>query len=320
MPYTIMVGVDGEQDHRAALDWASRRAARDQARLELVYVIQGAWSDGIDEADSLLMAAAESLLSAETQHARKIAARAAEHVTLQATVGAAASAAVPLLEVSTRYRYGHVGSELAAASQSADLLVVGTMSPKTAGARDHFTGSLAVRVAATAHCTVAVIPHDWQGSGAGIVAGVDGQRSAEVGLAFAADEADALDEPLTIVCAGYTANPLLAGLVPESALGDNRDRILKDAARKAQERHPGLLVRTSVAEAARSRGLAAAARGSRMLVVGTHNRHGVNRVMRGSVSHDLLLNVSVPTVVARINVGGTSPERTDETALEDDGS
>ncbi len=55
-----------------------------------------------------------------------------------------------------------------------------------------------------------------------------------------------------------------------------------------------------------------------MLVVGTHDRRGVDRLMLGSVSHDLLLNVRIPTVVVRSRESRTVLDRTDGERLEDD--
>lgn len=291
MTNTIMVGVDGRPTHRGALDWAATRAARDGSRLELVYVIERSWGDDSEEPGQLLALAAESLLTAEREEAERVVAASAERSTV---------------DIATRYVYGKAGSELASASRDADLLVVGSRS-RIEGERS-FSGSLAVRVAATALCPVAVIPHDRDRGGSGVVAGVDGEPSSELAVAFAADEADALAETLTIVCAGYTANPLLAGLVPEISLGDRRQRIVEDAARLARELHPDLDVRTIVAETAPARGLVDAAEGSSLLVVGTHNRRGVKRLMLGSVSHDVLLNVRSPVVIARSRRDGTASD------------
>lgn len=277
MTGTIMVGVDGTAENRAALEWAARRAARDDAALDLVFVIERSRGDTPGQADERLERAAKALLTAEQQ------------------------VAVAVMEsssrVTTRYVYGHVGAELASASRDAELLVVGC---RTRGDHDHgFAGSLAVRVAATAACSVAVVPHGWDESGAGVVVGVDGGDAADTAVRVAADEASALGESLHIVCVGYSANPLLAGLVPEDSLGDRRQGIVERAAASARELHPGLDVRADVVEAAPSRGLVSAARGSRLLVVGTHNRRGAKRLMLGSVSHDVLLNVRVPVVGAR---------------------
>lgn len=197
----------------------------------------------------------------------------------------------------TRYRYGHVGAELTSASRDADLLVLGARSRSE---RDSgFAGSLHLRVASTAACSVAVVPHGWDGSGAGVVAGVDGKRPAELAVAFAADEAAALGEPLRIVCVGYTANPLLAGFVPDVTLDERRSRVLDEAAARARELQPRVEVRADAVEAPPARGLVEAAEGSRMLVVGTRDRHGAKRIMLGSVGHDVLLNVRVPVVIAR---------------------
>lgn len=302
MTDTIMVGVDGKPEHRAALAWATERAVRDGAGLELVFVIERSWGDASDQPGDLLVLAAKSLLDASRESTLHIAERAPARARvlsgsqeLSGSHGHAASR--PPLNVSTRYLYGHVGTELAWASRDADLLVIGA---RSGADREHaFAGSLATRVAATAACSVAVIPHGWARSGTGVVVGVDGQAASEPAVALAADEAAALDEPLRIVCAGYSANPLLAGLVPERSLGDHRQRIVATAAEAARELQPSIDVRAEVVEAAPSRGLVEAAEGHRMLVVGTHNRHSAKRVMLGSVSHDVLFNVRVPVVIAR---------------------
>lgn len=297
MTYTIMVAVDGEPDHRAALDWAATRAARDGARLQLVHVIERSWSDSGEQPSRLLELAAKSLLAAEEQiavrHARSVGDR-------RKSPGAGTGKLQTLaadVEVGTRLLFGQVGQELAAASADADLMVLGT--PSEADRRRAFASSIAARVAAVAGSTIAAIPHGWRDAGRGVVVGVDGELPAEAAVEFAATEAMLLCEPLTIVCAGYVANPLLTGLVPEISLGDRRERIVEDAARQARVEHPGLTVFTEVLETSPARGLVAEADGARMLVIGTHERRGVQRMMLGSVGHDVLLNVRTPVVVVR---------------------
>ncbi len=296
MTDTIMVGVDGMPEHRAALKWATERALRDGARLDLVFVIERSWGDAPDEPGVLLVTAAKSLLAVAQESALRFAERVPAPVRALTGPGSEPQPRPPL-SVSTRYVYGHVGSELAWASRDAGLLVVGARSGTD---RERgFAGSLALRVAATAACSVAVVPHGWERSGTGVVVGVAGGPSSDAAVALAAEEAAVLEEPLRIVCVGYAANPLLAGLVPEVSLGDHRLHIVEAAADAAREFHPALDVRAEIVEASPSRGLVAAAEGHRMLVVGTHNRHSAKRVMLGSVSHDVLLNVRVPVVVAR---------------------
>jgi len=303
MTYTIMAAVDGRPEHRAALDWAAARAARDDARLVLVYVIERSWGDSPDHPDRLLERAAVALIDAERSIAlHRIAERRAAAVPAGAPAGGPAPDAPADPDVGTRLLYGHVGHELVTASADADLLVVGT--PSEEERRHAFSGSLAVRVAAAAECSVVAVPHGWEDQGEGVVAGVDGEPPQEAAVAFAADEAARLGEPLTIVCAGYVANPLLAGLVPERSLGDRRQQIADDAREYAVGLDRGITVLTEVVETSPARGLVAEADGSRMLVIGTHDRHGVRRVMLGSVGHDVLLNARGPVVIAR-----TAPAR-----------
>lgn len=302
MTDTIMVAVDGEPDHRAALDWAAARAARDGARLQLVHVIERAWSDRGPRPTRLLELASRALLDAE----EGIAVRRARDVLDARAAAAAASGAVrtiaPDIEVAARTLFGHVGHELAAASEDADLLVLGT--PSDAERRRSFASSIAVRVAAAAACSVVAVPHGWDDRGDGVVVGVDGERGSEPAVEFGADEAVALGEPLTIVCAGYVANPLLAGMVPEVSLGDRRERIVEDAAQRARAEHPGLTVLAETVETSPARGVVAEAEGARLLVLGSHDRRGVQRVMLGSVGHDVLLNARTPVAVVRNRARG----------------
>lgn len=302
MTETIMVGVDGRAEHRAALKWATRRAVRDGSRLELVFVLEHSWGDDADGPSDLLVLAAKSLLATEREAALRIAEEASTRVPALTGPEPAPMRRRPGLEVGTRYLYGHVGAELTAASRGADLLVVGSRSRSERNRG--FAGSLHLRVASTAACSVAVVPHGWAGSGVGVVAGVDGKAPTEPAVAFAADEAAALGERLRLVCVGYTANPLFAGLVPEVSLDDRRRRIVEAAAESARERHPDIDVRADAIEAAPARGLVEAAHGSSMLVVGTRDRHGAKRVMLGSVGHDVLLNLRVPVVIARAHREG----------------
>lgn len=297
MSDTIMVAVDGRAEHRAALDWAAARAARDGATLELVYVIERAWGDSPDRPDRLLEQAARTLLDAERAVALGRMSEAARRPAVPAGAGGGADAAAADPDVRTRFRYGHVGHELVTLSAEAGLLVVGT--PSELDRQHAFSGSLAVRVAAAADCTVVAVPHGWEDHGSGVVVGVDGEPPAEPAIAFAADEAARLGEPLTIVCAGYVANPLLAGLVPEISLGDRRQQIVATAREYALGLDQGITVFTDVVETAPASGIAAEADGARMLVIGTHDRHGVKRVMLGSVGHDVLLNARVPVAVVR---------------------
>lgn len=305
----ITVATDCRPEHRAALDWAVERVARNGGNLELVFVIEHLSGEG-DEPDSELVRAAGSLLDEEAEFARARLAR------RSAPAHAARNGGRPLRDtgtgsagdLSTRYAYGSVATELEKASRGADLFVMGT---RNAHDEHTFAGALSVRTAAGAGCAAVLVPHSWTSRGRGVVVGVDGEPTAELAIAFAADEADALDEPLNIVCAGYDTHPLLtrpdfliAGLVDEAVPDEGRESIIRAAVRTALERRPSLDVRAAVIAAEPARALVEAASEARMLVVGAHNGHGPKRFGLGSVSHDVLLNVSVPVAVIH---GGDAP-------------
>ena len=76
-------------------------------------------------------------------------------------------------------------------------------------------------------------------------------------------------------------------------------RIAEDTAERMRVEHPGLTVFAETVETSPARGMVAEAEGARLLVIGTHDRRGVQRVMLGSVGHDVLLNALTPVAVVR---------------------
>ena len=274
MSEKIVVAVDRETGQRAPVDWAVGRALRTGASVELVLIIQRTWSDREPAPDTLLVAAAQAALDSRADYARRRA-----------------------VTVSTHWAYGHIADELDLASRGADLLVVGAHRMREPG--HPFTGSLGLRVAATSTCPVVLVPHDWTDEGEGVVVGVDGRLRSKAALDFAAAEAAAFGEPLDIVCAGYGANPLLAGLVPEISLEDRRQQVVDGAAEVVRDRYPRLQVAKRVMESSPAIGLVTASRGRRLLVIGSRGRHGAQQVLLGSVGHDVILNLQAPVAVVR---------------------
>ncbi|NUU07832.1 universal stress protein [Leifsonia sp. C5G2] len=293
MADTIMVAVDGEPEHRAALDWAAARAAWMPARLELIHVVERSFSDSGEQSGRMLTLAGRALVAEEERYALRRA-RAALHLE-----HADADPARAEPEIRSRVLFGHAGRDVVAASAGALLLVVGT--PPAARTQRALAGSIAARVASAAACTVVAVPHGWRGHGRGIVVGVDGEPPTGPAVDFAGDEAARLGEPLVVVYAGYAVGAVRNGrrAAGPAATDDARGRIVTAAADRALRRHPGLVVRARVVEAAASDGLVSEARGARMLVLGTHDRRGVKRVVLGSVGHDVLLRARLPVVIAR---------------------
>jgi nucleotide-binding universal stress UspA family protein len=290
MTEKIVVAVDRETAHHAPVDWAMERAERTGASVELVLIIQRAWSDREPAPDRLLVAAGEAVLHAHVDYAKR---RAIAVSAAGSFAPAGSSTDVKTdVAVSTRWAYGRAAEELVFASRDADLFVIGT---HPTGEPDHpFAGSLGLRVAATASCPVVLVPRDWADERKGVVVGVDGNLPSEVALDFAADEAVAVGEPLDIVCAGYSANPLVAGLLPEISEGDRRQQVVDEAASAVHDRYPQLAVAKRVMESSPAAGLVTVSRRHRLLVIGSRGRHGAQL---GSVSHGVILELVSPIIV-----------------------
>ncbi len=296
MAERIVAAVDGTAAHGAPVSWAVERAERTGAELELLYVAHGVGRTRRGVPDSATAASAHAVLDT----ARALALAHSRRLTGSGSDSGSGSVAAPDSEhhpqIATRWAFGHVAEELERASREADLLVVGTDRPHADGT---LAEPLALRLAGSAACTVVVVPHDWPGGGSGVVVGADGKPPAEAALVFAADEAAAGGDGLTVVSAGYRANPLLTGLVPEVSLGDRRERIAEHAAQTARDAQPAVPIDSRTIEAPPDRALVEAAEGARLLVVGSRDLHGAKRLLLGSVGHDVLIEAHLPVAIVR---------------------
>ncbi|WP_432145225.1 universal stress protein [Streptomyces sp. bgisy084] len=86
--------------------------------------------------------------------------------------------------------------------------------------------------------------------------------------------------------------------VPDfEALDEAALRILDAEAAQRAGRYPGVDVRTRVERVRTSTILAEASRGASLLVVGSHGRTGLRRLMLGSVSAEALHTAACPVMV-----------------------
>lgn len=269
-----IVAVDADPTHVGPLAWGADRAQRTGGELELIFVIERSWGEETDSPPEMLVDAAHMHLAAKREYASG---------RMRGTI-------------STRWAFGSVAEQLRAVSLDADILVIGA---RRQPIRPAFTSSIGVRVAAVAPCTTVIVPHDWEESGTGVVVGTDGSPESELAIEFAADEAQSRAQLLTIVCAGYSANPLLTGLVPEESVGERRQWIVDAGAKAVRDRHPSIRLDARVVEGPAAPSLVHAAADARLLVLGGHARSGLERVLLGSVAHDVLVNTSVPTALVR---------------------
>lgn len=281
MSLKYLIGVDGSEQSRVALAWGLARASERGAEVELLHVADDSFLSESVAFLSEAQQASEQMLQAETEYARSL-----------GFTGKISGTAV----------VGHPIAEVEEASKHADLLILGAHNgSRFAGS---FFGTRAVKVAATAHCPVAVIPAVAAAEPkAGVVVGVDGSEASKKAIAVAAESASFRGSPLIAVYAWMP--PLTPGLeylwseeLVESQRSAAEEAIAIGVAGLA-ERYPDLEIRREIVQSPPVAALVQAAEGAELLVVGSRGRGGISRLLLGSVSHGVLQALPCPVVVTR---------------------
>lgn len=281
MSLKYLIGVDGSEQSRVALAWGLARASERGAEVELLHVADDSFLSESVAFLSEAQQASEQMLQAETEYARSL-----------GFTGKISGTAV----------VGHPIAEVEEASKRADLLILGAHNgSRFAGS---FFGTRAVKVAATAHCPVAVIPAVTAAEPkAGVVVGVDGSEASKKAIAVAAEAASFRGSPLIAVYAWMP--PLTPGLeylwseeLVESQRSAAEEAIAIGVAGLA-ERYPDLEIRREIVQSPPVAALVQAAEGAELLVVGSRGRGGISRLLLGSVSHGVLQALPCPVVVTR---------------------
>src|SRR5215467_4243795 len=185
----VVVGIDGSDEAMRAGVYGAWEAKRRRVTLRLVFAYQPMpmWSPGVLVADDDRW---------ERDWVRSQLTAAHEHV----------GAAYPDMTVETAMTSASPAGALVDESEHAGLVVVGTQA--TGGFVGHLTGSVAVQVAAHAHCPVIVVRPT---SGAEldpvtfpdrpVIVGLDGSRESERAMDFAVEQAVARNAQLHAIYA-----------------------------------------------------------------------------------------------------------------------
>ncbi|WP_308468535.1 universal stress protein [Rathayibacter soli] len=276
------VAVDGSARSRAAVDWAVERAYRGTRNLRLITVIDEVVGVQEPHLQAQLARRADEFLQAER-------ARVAQNY--------------PSITVATELVYGGVAHALKRASAQCDLLVVGTH--KNGLLRQAILGSLGIRMARIAACSVAVIPETVP-AGSAVVVGLDSTDQSRTAAEFAAADAAAMGSELVMVCVGYAPNPLYSDLIPPTLPAEERAEILARTSEHLLRLFPQLAIQTRSEEGSPQKVLLQASQDARLLVVGHHDRSAVTQLFEGSVAHGVLVGMSTPVVIVRAK---SSPRR-----------
>jgi len=186
-------------------------------------------------------------------------------------------------------------------SDEAELIVVGS-SGKGALARG-VLGSVSSSVVRHAHCPVAVI-HDEDAlmpdpQHAPVLLGADGSLASELATKIAFDEASRRGVGL-IALHAWSDVPLfeLPGMDWEEVFAEESRNFAQRLA-GWQERYPDVMVQRVVVCDEPARQLLEKSESAQLVVVGSHGRGGLSRMMLGSVSNRVVHSARMPVIVAR---------------------
>ncbi len=290
----MVVGYDASAVAESALEWAAREARTRRTSLQIVYVR--------DEHDTGLTARKDGRDVGSDTGAwpvvEEAAARVRDHV--------------PGIEPETYVEYASPGAALVGMSHGASLLVVGSAPHRVLV--EELRGSVALQLAAHAHCPVAVVPELPEvrmPAVRPVVVGYDGSPSAARALACAADAAWYGALPLRVVVVwrpGATEwiESFTMGTLPRDATEATAEQTLVDGLERIRKhsemrgwRAGSIALEGIVREGRAVDMLHLAATEADRLVVGTRGRGGFASLLLGSVSHTMIRVAPCPVVVVR---------------------
>jgi nucleotide-binding universal stress UspA family protein len=282
----VLVGVDGSDASRAAIDLGVREARLRGRPLRLVHafvwpllrVHLGPSPEG--PPDGGLAAEADRILGEALADARSAGADLA--VTGEVIDGAPA----PVLLAEARH---------------AELVVLGDRG--LGGFTGLLVGSVAVQVAAHAPGPVLVARGEMPEQGP-VVVGVDGSADSELAVEFAFQEAAARNAELVALHAWYGSPPRriedeLPLIYNAEDVQAEQVRQLAEAIAKARSRFPAVTVAEVVRHGRPARTLVEAAAGAQLVVVGARGRGGFTGLLLGSVSQAVLHHAPCPVAIVR---------------------
>ncbi|MFI5524463.1 universal stress protein [Streptomyces platensis] len=278
----ILVGVEEESDAvRTVVRHAARQAELHGSPLHLLHVLAG--SDGTSDENS--------------------------EGTGQKTPGASVveplaawvHSEFPNVVVTAQTAPGRAAEVLLARSAEAATLVLGHRG--TGGFARLPLGSVSWQVATHAECPVVIVrPGEAaENPKARVVVGVDINDVSGEALDAAFAEAALRGARLEMVHANLHLSEMPVGpgmVAPDfKALDEAALRILDAEATQRAARYPGVEVRPHVERVRPSTLLTEASQGASLLVVGSHGRTGLRRLMLGSVSAEALHTAACPVMV-----------------------
>ena len=284
MVRTLVAGLDGSPESRAAVEWAAREAELRGLPLKIVHV----WEPVPDPL------AQAPLMGAETQQhwSERIPREAGEGLRLRH----------PGLDVTAEQLTGPPADTLLDAAKDAELLVLGSRG--LSGVGGFLVGSVGLAVVAHAELPVVLVRADGQAADEDetdpasatpprpVVLGLDARTPADAVIEFAFAEADLRGTGLRVVH-GWSLPPYYAyGLGMDAALNDELFReeaaALTEALRPWRQKHPSVEVALEPRVGSAADHLVDASREASLVVIGRRIRRGALGAHIGPVAHGVL--------------------------------
>ncbi|WP_433605240.1 universal stress protein [Dactylosporangium sp. CA-139114] len=276
-PPRVIVGYDGSEPARRAVEWAADEAGRTGAQLQIVNAYQivwpGAYYAALAEQTEAAREAAEELVA-------QIAGSVRERVPGLDVIGLSVDA----LPAATLLDLGDAGAR---------LLVVGSRG--AGGLANLVMGSVSQQVATHAHVPVAVVRGRAAADDGPVVVGVDGSASSEEALALAFEAARDRGAELVAVRAHVTpAQPSL----PLPDVEEFERAALQASLAPWRQKHPDVRVAALVAAGRAAKVLVGVSHTAQLVVVGSRGHGGFGGLLLGSVGQQLMQHAGCPVLIA----------------------
>jgi nucleotide-binding universal stress UspA family protein len=290
-PQRIVVGIDGSKDALSAALWAAEQAER---RAADVYLLNAVNLTGAASLVSRLPL--DEYRRGRTEHAEGLLDAARTEVLGH----------FPGLRVWTEVTPVEPVEALVAATRTAAFTVVGTRGQD--GFPGLALGSVGLRTAAHCRGPLVLVPAGdgpaGGGSGGEVVLGVADREPAAV-VDFAFEMAEELGVRLRAVHAWQSIPPYDGYyFIEPTILATEAESLLTAALQPARRIRPTVSVAEDAVHATAAAALLEAARGARLLVLGTHRRNGPLSIGVGRVLHAVLTHAPCPVAVVPLNERG----------------
>jgi nucleotide-binding universal stress UspA family protein len=283
----VVAGFDGSPRSREAVLWAAREAANRRRDLVVVTAVRAVYPE------LTVNPGAVALPDASTEEAAR---KRAEHEL--ALVVADCARVAPETEVRPQVVHGHPTEVLTRVAEEAVLLVVGPVG--STGLTRALLGSVAADLVHTTTTTPVVVARADTLDGGQVVVGVDGSDLSAPALGFGFDFAARHGCDLVAV---HAVTDRAVDVVTETAqwreIRDEADKVLAAAIAGHGDRHPDVKAHPVVSFESPAQALLNQAANAALLVVGSHGRGAVRRMLLGSVSHAVVYHAPCSVAVLR---------------------